>query len=67
MCVTFEDELARTLFHDAIINFRTMVERDGLPVAEATARATTNAGLGLNQIVQFEREVAMRYLAARAE
>ncbi len=66
MTGTFENQLSDILYRDAVIDFRRMVERDGVPVDTALQSATTNAGLGLNQTVQFEREVFARYALAIA-
>jgi len=48
-------------YADAIKTVRKLVELNGVNVEEAINIAAVNAGLGLNQIVRFKREVLQKY------
>lgn len=52
---------ADAVYLGAIKDVRRLVERQGMGVEDAINLVISNAGLGLNQIVQFECEALQKY------
>lgn len=51
---------ASIAYREAVINFRRLIAH-GTKISDAMNMASINAGLGLNQIAEFEREVSEKY------
>jgi len=56
---------ADAVYLGAIKDVRRLVELQGMEVEDAINVIISNAGLGLNQIVQFEREALGKYRPQR--
>ena len=52
---------AATAYREAVINFRRLIALGNISITDAMNMASINAGLGLNQIADFEREVSEKY------
>ena len=48
-------------YREAVINFRRLIALGNTSITDAMNMASINAGLGLNQIAEFEREVSEKY------
>ena len=58
MCQHIEPDMA---YKEAVINFRHLIALGNITITDAMNMASINAGLGLNQIAEFEREVSEKY------